>query len=279
MKIEYVRLSPTGNVTLLVTSPVPRRQQAAVAAALLERVGGEQVGYLEAPADPRAEARLQMMGGEFCGNAAMALGALLCRRDSLADGQLRSLHLEVSGSDGPVPCAILREGDDWLGTVRMPLPTAIEQIDLAAGDMMFRAPLVRMPGIAHLIIPAGIGLGEMQIRQYLPEWNNAIGADALGALLWNAPSRFINPIVYVSSAGTLVREHGCGSGTAAIGCWLAAAAGRTCEMPVRQPGGTILVRAAVLKGKLAVLSINGRVKIEETGEVEVASCQLPVVSD
>ena len=271
MKIDYVKLSPTGNVTVLVTSPVSREKQAAVAARLLapDCVGGEQVGYLETPTDPRAGARLQMMGGEFCGNAAMALGALLCRRDGLADGQPRSLRLEVSGSSGTVPCAMLREGDDWLGTVRMPLPTSIEQIDLIAGDAMFRAPLVRMPGIAHLIIPAGIGLGETEVRQYLPQWNAAIGADALGALLWNAPSRFINPIVYVPSAGTLVREHGCGSGSAAIGCWLATAAGKTCEMPVNQPGGTILVRAAMLNGKLTVLSINGRVKLIDEGTVEI----------
>ena len=60
------------------------------AARLLEPdcVGGEQVGYLEAPSDERAAARLQMMGGEFCGNATMALGALLCRREALADGEL-----------------------------------------------------------------------------------------------------------------------------------------------------------------------------------------------
>lgn len=271
MNIQYVKYSPTGNITVLVTTPVPRERQAAVAARLLEPdcVGGEQVGYLEAPSDERAAARLQMMGGEFCGNATMALGALLCRREALADGELRSLRLEVSGASGTVPCTILREGEDWLGTVRMPLPTAIEQIDLVAGSDMFRAPLVRMPGIAHLIIPAGIGLGEAEVRRLLPEWNAVIGADALGALLWNAPSRFINPVVYVPSAGTLVREHGCGSGTAAIGSWLAAAAGETVEMPIHQPGGTILVRAAMLKGRLTVLTINGRVKQVDEGTVEV----------
>ena len=271
MNIHYIKLNPTGNITVLVTTPVPRPRQAAVAAKLLapDGVGGEQVGYLEAAADARAEARLQMMGGEFCGNATMALGALLCRRDGLADGQARSLRLEVSGSAGTVPCSILREGDDWLGTVRMPLPTAIEQVDLVAGDDMIRAPLVRMPGIAHLIIPAGIGLGEAEVRRLLPGWNAAIGADALGALLWNAPSRFINPIVYVPSANTLVREHGCGSGTAAVGSWLATAAGETCEMSVRQPGGSILVRAAMLRGRLAVLTITGCVKIEDEGEVSI----------
>jgi diaminopimelate epimerase len=162
-----------------------------------------------------------------------------------------------------------RQEDVWQGTVRMPLPTQIEQIDLPADGEMIRAPLVRMPGIAHLIIPAGIGLTEESLRRWLPEWNRLIGADALGALLWNAPSRFINPIVYVPSAGTLVREHGCGSGTAAVGSWLAAAAGKTVEMPVHQPGGTIQVTAAILNRRLTALSITGRVKLVDEGEVDI----------
>ena len=50
---------------------------------------------------------------------------------------------------------------------------------------------------------------------------------------------------------------------------LAAAAGETVEMPIHQPGGTILVRAAMLKGRLTVLTINGRVKLVDEGTVEV----------
>lgn len=271
MKIDYIKLSPTGNITVLVTSPVPRAQQPAVAAALLapDSVGGEQVGFVEAPSDPKAAARLQMMGGEFCGNASMALGAVLAREANLPEGRVRSLRLEVSGADAPVSCVAFRQEDVWQGTVRMPLPTQIEQIDLPADGEMIRAPLVRMPGIAHLIIPAGIGLTEESLRRWLPEWNRLIGADALGALLWNAPSSFINPIVYVPSAGTLVREHGCGSGTAAVGSWLATAAGQTYEASIRQPGGEILVRAAMRDGRLFALSIHGEVRFMDEGTIEI----------
>ncbi len=269
MNIDYVKLSPTGNITLLVRTPVPREQQGQVAKLLLDAVGGEQVGYIETPADPAAAARLQMMGGEFCGNASMALGMLIARDAGLAEGEVRSLRLEVSGCDGLVRCTVSRHEDAWEGTVAMPLPTAIEQIDLPAGDTEIRAPLVRMPGIAHLVIPAGIGLDEAALRRLLPEWNQIIGADALGALLWNAPSSFINPVVYVPSAGTLVREHGCGSGTAAVGCWLAAASGRTYEAFIRQPGGEILVRAFIRYGAIASVNISGTVTVVDEGSTEV----------
>ena len=269
MNIDYVKLSPTGNITILVKTPVPRDRQGQIAKRLLDSLGGEQVGYIESPADPAAAARLQMMGGEFCGNASMSLGALIARDAGIREGEVRSLRLEVSGCDGLVRCTITRHEDAWEGTVGMPLPTAIEQVDLPAGGMEIRAPLVRMPGIAHLIIPAGIGLDEAALRRLLPEWTRASGADALGALLWNAPSSFINPIVYVPSADTLVREHGCGSGTAAVGCWLASAAGKTYEAFIRQPGGTILVRALVRYGAVAAVNISGTVTLVDEGSTEV----------
>ena len=48
MEISFVKVSPTQNVTILVTSAVAREAQGAVAARLLEwdSVCGEQVGFL-----------------------------------------------------------------------------------------------------------------------------------------------------------------------------------------------------------------------------------------
>jgi len=85
MTLNYQKYSPTGNVTILVTTPVPRSMQPGVAARLLEDVGGEQVGFIEPVIDPRCAARLQMMGGEFCGNAPMCLGAMLARAAGMSD--------------------------------------------------------------------------------------------------------------------------------------------------------------------------------------------------
>ena len=119
MEISFVKLSPTQNVTVLATSPVPRAEQPAAAARLLayDGVGGEQAGFLEKPVHSAARARLQMMGGEFCGNAAMSLSAYLARQDGLADGASEEYLLEVSGAEGLVPCRVERRGDAFMGTV------------------------------------------------------------------------------------------------------------------------------------------------------------------
>jgi len=265
MTLNYQKYSPTGNITILVTTPVPRAMQPGFAARLLEDVGGEQVGFIEPVIDPRCAARLQMMGGEFCGNATMSLGAMLARAAGLSDGGATDLLLEVSGSANPVPCHIRRAGEAFTGTVQMPLPTGVGAAVLDTDAGALTVPLVRLPGIAHLILPADAGLDEAQLRRRLPLWNDAVGADAIGALRFDAAALSMDPLVWVPSAGTLVREHGCGSGTAAVGCMLALAAGHDVEAGIRQPGGTITVRAGVTASAVTSLSITGRVTLVEVG--------------
>ena len=127
MKLNFAKLNPSENMTIIVTSPVPRPQQAAVAEKLMAygSVFAEQVGFLEEPCLPGARARLQMMGGEFCGNASMSLAAWLAHCDGLADGADRDYPLEVSGADGLVNCRILRRGSAYDGTVAVPVPACI----------------------------------------------------------------------------------------------------------------------------------------------------------
>ena len=102
MTLQYTVIDPTKNITLLVTTPMPRARYAQIASQLLAlEKDAEQVGFLES--SDEQDAALQMMGGEFCGNAAMSLGAWLCRGET--EGVDRHLTLDVSGVDSPVSCA------------------------------------------------------------------------------------------------------------------------------------------------------------------------------
>ena len=101
MELRYTVIDPTKNITLLVTTPVPRDVQPRVAAELLRREkDAEQVGFAEGLA--AGNPRLQMMGGEFCGNATMSMAAWLHR--DLPIGESRALTLPVSGASAPVAC-------------------------------------------------------------------------------------------------------------------------------------------------------------------------------
>ena len=256
MEISFVKLSPTQNVTVLAISPVPRAEQPAAAAKLLayDGVGGEQAGFLEKPAHSAARARLQMMGGEFCGNAAMSLGAYLARQDGLADG----------AAEGLVPCRVERRGDAFAGTVRMPLPTGIGRAKLPCDAGEIELARVDLPGITHLVAPMD-GLSREEIQRRIRQWNGEIRADALGVLRWDEAAGRMEPIVYVPETDSAVWERGCGSGTAALGAYLARRAGRTFQSAVRQPGGEIVVRAELDGEVFRELTITGEVRITAEG--------------
>lgn len=77
MKREYevAVLDPAGNVTAIVLSDVQAAERARIAAQLLRlpELRIEQAAFLTAPRCG-GEIRLEMMGGEFCGNALRCAG-------------------------------------------------------------------------------------------------------------------------------------------------------------------------------------------------------------
>ena len=257
MELRFVKMNPTQNMTILVETPVERALQPEIARRLMagDSVGAEQVGYIESASMPGAAARLQMMGGEFCGNASMSLAALLAMRAGLANGEARKYQLEVSGADSPVNCTVTRSDDVWLGEVDMPLPERARVIDFSDG---YNYPTVFFPGIAHVLVD------EREMRpktaeMLAPKWCEQLGVEALGLLLTDDPHTHMRPLVYVRASNSAVWERGCGSGTAAVGAWQAHVSGGDAEVHVVQPGGVISVRAKLRDGIFESVRISGLV--------------------
>lgn len=263
MKLDYTIWDPTKNITLLVSSPVPRAEQADVAARLMaQRPRVEQVGFLEAASLPGAALRLQMMGGEFCGNASMSAAAYAARRGSLNSPDI---PLEVSGYAGLLRCRLNRRDDGLWGTVDMPLPERIDSTELPGiGDI----PAVVFDGITHCIVPDGAITREAAEAAVCPLCA-ALRADACGILLYDEPADAFAPLVYVHSTDTAVWESGCGSGSAAVGAYLAFRANTSETANLRQPGGTITVSAEWKGSHVSALTITGHVALLEQGSCEV----------
>lgn len=257
MELHYVIIDPTRNTTLLVTNPVPRDLQPRLAARLLKlEPDAEQVGFVErCGAFP---GRLQMMGGEFCGNASMGFGAWLCQQVPV--GETRDLTLEISGAPAPVACSITTLPDCWLGTVQMPLPEAIQMMTFPLEDQTVELPVVCLPGIHHIIVPADL-LSPTQAESVIRGWSNLLPVEAVGILrLTESPLR-IDPLVYVKPTDTAVWERGCGSGSAAVGAWLTQRDKADRCVSIRQPGGTIAVTTSWQTDAISSLTISGTVKL------------------
>ncbi len=265
---RYVRLDPTGNITCLVLDPVLPAEEAEITRRLMAEC--EQVAYLEAPASPEARGRIRLMGGEFCGNAAMAAAAWLAAQDGLGPGQSTRVPLEVSGAAGVLRCLVTAEDGAYRGTVAMPRVLEIFRADPGelfpelASRAEARLTAVRMEGILHLVLegapPLSEEAAEAGLKGAAARWQD----EAIGLLQWREKpgedAGEMQPLVYVRGSDTMVWETGCGSGSAGIGALRAWRDGRG-STRVFQPGGMIEAAAETAEGAVCSLRITGRVRL------------------
>ena len=261
MELRYTVIDPTKNITLLVTTPVPRDVQPRVAAELLQRErDAEQVGFAEGLA--AGEPRLQMMGGEFCGNATMSMATWLHRE--MPVGESCALTLPVSGAPESVPCRVTHIDGCFIGTVSMPLPERVETLSLPVCGVMQSLPVVFLPGICHVIVPADM-IRRDQAEETLRAWSELLPGEAMGLLLLDESQTAFTPLVYVRPTDSCVWERGCGSGSASIGAWLTQVRGADQCVSLRQPGGVIQVVTQTDSGaRLTSLTITGTVCLGKT---------------
>lgn len=266
MVIQYLLADPTKNITVLVTTPVSRALQPELASLLLDlEPEAEQVGFVETAAD--GQMRLQMMGGEFCGNATMSMAAWLHR--DLPVGAECALALPVSGAPEPVPCRVTHIDGCFIGTVSMPLPERVETLSLPVCGVMQSLPVVFLPGICHVIVPADM-IRRDQAEETLRAWSELLPGEAMGLLLLDESQTAFMPLVYVRPTDSCVWERGCGSGSASIGAWLTQVRGADQCVSLRQPGGVIQVVTQTDGGaRLTSLTITGTVCLGKTKKATV----------
>jgi diaminopimelate epimerase len=235
-EIRYLLADPTGNRTVLVETPVPAGIQSAVAAKLMElEPTAEQAGFLSG--SETADIALRMAGGEFCANATMSAAVLFGIRARKAAG---IVTVAVSGAPEPVAVEITAKADGlWQGIVQLPRPNAVELVRFADGQTN---PVVSFDGISHVILECKMPTAEAEAlaKRRCAE----LSADALGLMFLDRARQTLTPLVYVPGADTLFWENSCGSGTAAVGAFLASETGRAVTVSLKQPGGMLQISAS-----------------------------------
>lgn len=246
MELTYSLFDPSGNTTILVETPVPVEDQPSVASALMEREPSvEQVGFVSAPAESGCDIRLRMAGGEFCGNATMSAAALVAMRGGAVpkQGDPIGVTVDASGAKGPLTVALKAETDTaYYGSVLMPGPRSIDDAPFTVTGDGRKPVIVRFDGIAHVILerPAPEGeKGRARAEALARSWCDAIGTEAIGLLFFEQHALRLTPLVYVPAAGTTCWESACGSGTTAIGAYMADRTGKPVDITVKEPGGSL----------------------------------------
>ena len=261
--LKYYIFDPTGNITALVESGVAAADQPAVASRIMERHPDvEQVGFITYADDAAAAdvpVSLRMAGGEFCGNATMCTAALYMIRENMPGSA--AIMVRVSGAAEPLEVQLRRkDAVSFDAAVTMPPAVGIDELRLADGMLpgsdSLSLPIVRMEGIAHVIIEPDSGFFGLKDDPALAEtllrgWCGVLGAECLGMMFLGdgAALRPLTPLVYVPGADTMFWENSCASGSAAAGIYLAAQAGTPVDVVFDEPAGRLRVESDPLANK------------------------------
>ncbi|MDR1250906.1 MAG: hypothetical protein LBK62_01940 [Treponema sp.] len=268
MDLEIIRADPAGNITIFVLSPVTDREERLRAAgALLADPGlqAEQVGFVLPPdaegcsrlsrrLSPRCRQerrlwRLEMMGGEFCGNAARSFGLYVAEQTGLADRG--GVLIAINGA----PLAV--RVDTAAGTAELEMSGLLAETTVECKGQDF--PMYVFDGISHVIVE-NREPDEGLLRSLRESLDARPPIDALGVMFYDTERRFMRPLVWVRATGTTVFESSCGSGSAALGVWMARNIRNGEEhSALAQPGGTIETRVVKQEGLVRRISIGGPV--------------------
>ncbi|MCL2139162.1 MAG: hypothetical protein FWH41_06480 [Treponema sp.] len=265
MLLEIIQANPAGNITIFVMNPPERNEERMQAARKLmadARLKAEQIAFVKAPAKPGEIWRMEMAGGEFCGNASRSFALLAAKKEGLSGKH--TVLIATSGMKNPLPVHI----DTETQTAEIEIPPPVAEKNIEINGQYF--PLYAFDGITHIIAenmpPKDSNALEGFTRSLVQKINAQRQAEglssfgAIGVMFFNAEKSFLQPAVWTQAAGKIIFESSCGSGSAALGIWAMrneTEADR--EFFLEQPGGTIAVHVKKQAGKISLLSISGKV--------------------
>jgi diaminopimelate epimerase len=253
-------LSPGGNDTYLCVSEGETRAAYENLDELIRyfRPHFEQGGFLE-PCQSPAVVRLQMAGGEFCGNATRGLAAwvahqyygersyarLVTYQNIVEDENGISFFVEVSGATRPLLVRCERRERQFWVEVEMPIWSRFthSRHKVTVWGKSFELDKFEMEGIVHLLLDrrvlpfVGAPARQRQLLNAL-EAQLSLGDEPAIGLIWHSRELAIDPVLYVRATDSLVYETACGSGSLALAA--ACASKATTALSIIQPSGNAI---------------------------------------
>lgn len=274
-KLNYYKISPGGNVTVLITCPLVNepKERVRLANIILGRYpDAEQVGYVSLDGH---YPRLDMMGGEFCGNASRSLAALLAlNKDKRLVEKDECLwgEISVSGVDRNLKFKVSKSGDRFDSWVEMP----IQSDDECVKQIKSGLSIVYLDGITHILLDQCIfPFPSCNYKEAAEGIRMDMGLDSEEAVgcIWYSREKEkwqIRPVVWVRGTNSTYYETACGSGTTALGLYLAKEGRKNIRCEIGQPSGQTIsaeVQYNTVLHKYKSAWIGGEVSIISFGEL------------
>lgn len=267
-------------MTVFIKDSLPRRIHKDVAKEIMQygNIYAEQVGFIETPVTEEGKKketlRLQMMGGEFCGNAARSLAAYMVYSSYPSLNKVEDkylVELEVSGAKGMVLCEVspTKNSNEFYSKINMPLPISRDEIKFSYENGSLNIMKVELPGITHFIVYSdGIKDKENFFTKFKSELN-LDKLDAFGVMFYESHKNFLEPLVYVRETESLFWERSCVSGTTALAYALSYDKKENLNIEINEPGGKLLAYVKWYEGKIKSIKLDGKVTIVAEGTLHI----------
>lgn len=261
-KYNIVIANPANNITAFVLDDVDKSKYSDISKKILQKDDYkiEQVGFIKKP-KTNADIRLEMMGGEFCGNASRSIGLIFAKENNIID---RDILVEVTGSNEVLKVSVdLNKG---IASIEMPIPKSIEYIEIKELGIF---PMVIIDGIFH-VIAENLEATDKNFNYFKDYIVNKYQIEAFGVMFFKRDKNYITPVVYVRDTDTVFFESSCGSGTLATAYYLSKdLEGDNFEYSIKQPGGIIESKVHKKNNKVESITIGGSVELSKCITIEL----------
>lgn len=274
MRLNFVKVNPVENMTIFIMDQIPRKEHKNVSNRIMNynNLHAEQVGFIE-KADDKEGIRLQMMGGEFCGNATRSLAALMVDKgypQVKKEGNKYLVDLETSGMKENIRCQVEKIGENkYLSKIEMAAPLSIEKASIEFEGKNLDFTRVNFEGIIHFIVDRKNINDKNLFYETIKKSLENSDYEAFGIMYYDFKKDFMEPLVYVRSTDSLFWERSCASGTCAFGAYRAYKNKEDISIDVKQPGGSLNVDVEYKNDSISHIYLNGQVEIVAEGTLYV----------
>ena len=270
-----MKLSTSKNTTVIISDFVSEKYYSEIAKKSMSPIylAAEQVGFLLPPDNKESIIKLQMSGGEFCGNGVLALGALSKYLGIVED---QNFLIEISGADSPLQIEILNNKLDKMEfevKAAMPVDYSSKNFICHLGEENIQGRIIHLKGISHFILKGSKYFNEDLLQKIMKELSKNLSTEALGIIPYYIKNKkhCIKPFIFVRKNNSLVFEKGCGSGTLALGLHLVEKLKENIDLEVKQPGSKIKVEIKLNDNtQICKNFLKGKVKLTTTGTLFIS---------
>ena len=213
--LDFIKVNPAGNTTILIENFDGNSQDLVnISREIMKDTNlyAEQVGFIKGN-------HLQMMGGEFCGNASRAFASFLAYKDKSFLKE-NTYSITCSGEKEILKINIRRDEQEnkFLAKVKMPKFLSIQEVKINN----FHLGLVKFLGIFHFIlnINSYSDINHSEVIASIKSYLSTKDYSAFGVMFFDEANSFMKPYVYVKTTDSGVFENSCASGTTALGYYL-----------------------------------------------------------